>query len=141
MGTSEIKIIDDPKKLTKAKSNQLRINQGSLGYQDKSNEYSKELDLFGIQLFSTFEIEKRRLFLANFNESTFLAEIDGKEIQIVNPLFNNDKYTHDPITKTYGKYTLISMDHYGTALYREVSVMIIKDNKITLIDWNENHSR
>ena len=141
MGTSEIKVIDDPKKLTKAKSNQLRTKQGSLGYQDKSNEYSKELDLFGIQLFSTFEIENRRLFLANFNESTFLAEIDGKEIQIVNPLFNNDKYTHDPITKTYGTYTLINMDHYGTALDREVSVMIIKDNKITLIDWNENHSR
>ncbi len=141
MGTSEIKIIDDPKKLTKAKRNQLKIKQGSLGYQDKTIEYSKELELFGIQLFSTFNNKERRLFLANFNEITFLAEIDGKEIQIVNPLFNNDKYTHDPITKTYGKYTLISMDHYGTALDREDSVMIIKDNKITLIDWNENHSR
>lgn len=141
MGTSEVKIIGDPKKLTKAKNNQLRIKQGSLGYQDKSNEYSKELDLFGIQLFSTFDIENRRLFLTNFNEITFLAEIDGKEVQIVNPLFNNDKYTHDPITKTYGSYTVINMDHYGTALDREVSVMIIKGNKITLIDWNENHSR
>lgn len=141
MGTSEIKIIDDPKKLTKAKKNQLKIERGSLGYQDKTNEYSKELDLFGIQLFSTFNNKERRLFLAHFNESTFLAEIDGKEIQIVNPLFNNDKYTHDPITKTYGKYTLINMDFYGIAIDREVSVMIIKDNKITLLDWNENHSR
>jgi hypothetical protein len=141
MGTSEIKIIDDPKKLTKAKKNQLKIERGSLGYQDKTNEYSKELDLFGIQLFSTFNNKERRLFLAHFNESTFLAEIDGKEIQIVNPLFNNDKYTHDPITKTYGKYTLINMDFYGIAIDREVSVLIIKDNKITLLDWNENHSR
>lgn len=141
MGTSEIKIIDDPKKLTKAKKNQLKIERGSLGYQDKTNEYSKELDLFGIQLFSTFNNKERRLFLAHFNESTFLAEIDGKEIQIVNPLFNNDKYTHDPITKTYGKYTLINMDFYGIAIDREISVMVIKDNKITLLDWNENHSR
>lgn len=141
MGTSEIKIIDDPKKLTKAKKNQLKIERGSLGYQDKTNEYSKELNLFGIQLFSTFNNKERRLFLAHFNESTFLAEIVGKEIQIVNPLFNNDKYTHDPITKTYGKYSLVNMDFYGIAIDREVSVMIIKDNKITLLDWNENHSR
>ena len=96
-GTSEIKIIDDPKKLTKAKNNQLKIERGSLGYQDKTNEYSKELDLFGIQLFSTFENKGRKLFLTHFNERTFLAEIQGNEIQIVNPLLNNDKYTHDPI--------------------------------------------
>jgi len=140
-GTSEIKIIDDPKKLTKAKNNQLKIKQGSLGYQDKTKEYSKELDLFGIQLFSTFNNRERSLFLTHFNKSTFLAEIYGKEVQIINPLFNNDKYTHDPITRTYGKYTLINMDFYGIAIDREVSVMIIKDNKITLLDWNENHSR
>jgi len=139
-GTSEIKLIDDPKKLTKAKNKQLKIEQGSLGYQDKTNEYSKELDLYGIQLFSTFDYKKRRLFLSYFNESTFLSEIDGKEIQIVNPLFNNDKYTHDPITRTYGEYILINMDFYGIALDREVSVMIIKDDKITLLDWNENHN-
>lgn len=141
MGTSEIKIIDNPKKLTKAKSNQLKIKEGSLGYQDKTNEYSKVLDLFGIQLFSTFENNGRKLFLTHFNERTFLVEINGKEIQIVNPLFNNDKYTHDPITRTYGNYILINMDFYGIAIDREVSVMIIKDNKITLLDWNENHSR
>src|SRR5690606_22516115 len=129
----------DPKKLTKAKINQLKIKQGSLGYQDKTNEYSKGLDLFGIQLFSTFDHNDRKLFLVHFNESTFLAEIDGNEIQIVNPLFNNDKYTHNPITRTYGKYTLISMDYHGTAFDREVSVMLINDNIITLLDWNENH--
>lgn len=141
MGTSVIKIINDPKKLTKAKNNQLKIKQGSLGYQDKTKEYSKELVFYGIQLFSTFNNRERNLFLAHFNESTFLAEINGKEIQIVNPLFNNDKYTHNPITRTYGKYTLINMDFYGIAIDREVSIMIIKDNKITLLDWNENHSR
>jgi hypothetical protein len=140
MGTSEIKIIDDPKRLTKAKNNQLRIEEGSMGYQDKTNEYSKVLDLFGIQLFSAFEHNGRKIFLTHLNERTFLAEINGKEIQIINPLFNNDKYTHDPITRTYGNYTLINMDFYGIAIDREVSIMIIKDNKITLLDWNENHS-
>jgi len=144
MGTSEIKIIEDPKKLTKAKKSQLRNRKkrrGNLGYQDKTNAFKKSIDLYGIQLFSTFQIKDRRLFLVHLNERTFLAEINGKEIQIVNPLFNNDKYTHDPITKSYGEYTLINMDFYGIAIDREVSVMIIKDDKITLLDWNENHSR
>ena len=140
IGTSEIKIVNDPKRLSKAKNHQLKIKHGSLGYKDKTNEYSKELDFFGIQLFSTFNYNKRRLFLAHFNESTFLAEIDKKEIKIVNPLFNNSKYTHNPITRTYGKYTLVNMDFYGVAIRREVSVLIIKDNKITLLDWNSNHS-
>lgn len=54
MGTSEIKIIDNPKKLTKAKKGQLKFEQGSLGYKDKTNEYSKVLDIFGIQLFFCF---------------------------------------------------------------------------------------
>lgn len=141
MGSSEIKIIDNPRKLSKASKKQLRNNSGSLGYQDESNAFLKQLDLYRIQLFSTFNIKDRKIFLAHLNESTFLAEIDGTEIQIVNPLFNNDKYTHDPITRTYGEYTLINMDFYGIAVDREVSVMIIKDNKITLLDWNENHSR
>ena len=144
MGTSEIKIIKDPKKLTKAKKSQLKNRnkrRGNLGYQDKTNAFKKSIDLFGIQLFSTFQIKDKQLFLVHLNERTFLAEIDGKEIQIVNPLFNNDKYTHDPITKPNGEYTLINMDFYGIAIDREVSVMIIKDNKITLLDWNESHSR
>lgn len=141
MGRSEIKIVDNPKKLTKAKNSQLKNDRGSLGYKDKTNQYSKELELFGIQLFSTFQNQERRLFLVHLNERTFLAEIEGKEIQIVNPLFNNDKYTHDPITRTYGEYTLINMDSNGIATDREVSVMIIKDDKITLLDWNkkQNH--
>jgi len=144
MGSSEIKIIEDPKKLTKAKKSQLRNRKRigeNLGYQDKTNAFKKSIDLFGIQFFSTFQNKGRRLFLVHLNEKTFLAEINGTEIQIVNPLFNNDKYTHDPITKAYGEYTLINMDFYGIAIDREVSVMIIKDDKITLFDWNENHSR
>ncbi|WP_298529478.1 hypothetical protein [uncultured Christiangramia sp.] len=139
-GTSEIKKIDNPTRLAKASRNQLRNSQGDLGYQDESNAFSNELELYGIQFFSTFKLEDRRLYLVNLNENTFLAEMDGKEIKIVNPLLNNDKYTHDPITKTYGDYKLINMDFYHTAKKREVTLMIIKDGKVTLLDWNENHS-
>ena len=140
-GTSDIKIIDDPRDLSKASKKQLKIESGNLGYQDKSNSSRKSLDFYGIQLFSNFRINEREVFLVHLNESTFLAKIDETEVQIINPLFNNNIYTHDPITRQYGNHTLISMDFYGTARDREVSLMIIHNNEINLLDWNEKQSR
>ncbi|PPK96431.1 hypothetical protein LY01_00251 [Nonlabens xylanidelens] len=141
MGMSEIKTISDPTMLDKATQKDLKIDHGSLGYKAKSTAYEKQLDIFGIQLFSKFDIDNRELFLAHLDERTFLAEFIENDIKVVHPLFNNDKYTHDPITRKYGEYTLISMDFYGIGLEREVSLLVIKDNKITLLDWNESHNK
>jgi hypothetical protein len=68
---------------------------------------------------------------------TFLSEIKETEIQIVNPLFEKAFYTHQPVTTTYGKYTLVNLDFYGIALDKEVSVIIVGQNKIKKVDWNE----
>lgn len=143
MGSSEIKLIDDPRKLTKAKKGEINKikDGGALGYADKSGAYQKLFDFYGIQLFSTFKYGERQLYIVHLNELTFLAEIKGTEIQIVHPLFDNEIYTHEPVTNSYGKYTLINLDFYGTALDKEVSVIIIDENKITKLDWNEKHSR
>jgi hypothetical protein len=143
MGSSEVKSIENPRKLSKAKTSEInKAKPGSnLGYSDKSEAYEKQLDLFGIQLFSSFKYEDRQLYIAHLKELTFLAEIDGTEIKIVHPLFDDEFYTHDPITNTYGDYTLMNLDFYGTALDKEVSVMIIHKDKIIKVDWNENQSR
>lgn len=139
-GSSEVKVIDNPSDLSKAKKRQInRTKDGqALGYADKSEAYTKELDLFGIQLFSTFKYGDRQLYLTYLKELTFLAEINGTEIQIVNPLFNNEIYTHNPTTKVYGDYTLINLDLYGTARDKEVSLIVVHKNQITKIDWNKN---
>ena len=68
---------------------------------------------------------------------TFLAEIKGTEIQIVHPLFEKPFYTHQPVTTAYGNYILVNLDFYGVALDKEVSVIIVGQNKITKMDWNE----
>jgi hypothetical protein len=142
MGSSEIKSISDPRKLTKVKKSEINKTKDGqpLGYTDKSGAYQKLLDIYGIQLFSTFKYSERELYIIYLNEITFLAEIEGNEIRIVHPLFNNEIYTHDPVTNSYGDYTLMNLDFYGTALDKEVSVIIIDQNKITKVDWNENHS-
>jgi hypothetical protein len=142
-GSSELKSIESPLKLRKAKKGEInKTKEGqALGYTDRSEAYHKLLDFYGIQIFSTFKYGERQLYVIHLNELTFLAEISASEIQIVHPFFDNDIYTHDPVTTTYGSYTLMNLDFYGTALDKEVSVIIIDQNKITKVDWNENQSR
>lgn len=143
MGLSEIKSIINPRKLSKAKKREINKikNGGALGYSDKSEAYQKQLDIYGIQIFSFFKYKKRQLHVVHLNELTFLAEITGTEIQIVNPLFDNEIYTHNPITHSYGNYILMNLDFYGTALNKEVSVIIVDGKRLIKLDWNENHSR
>jgi len=126
-GSTEIKSISDPRKLTRAKKSEInKAKEGqALGYTDKSGAYQKLLDLYGIQIFSTFKYKDRQLYIVHLNELTFLAEIKGTEIQIVHPFFDNEIYTHDPITSMYDSYILMNLDFYGTALDKEVSVIII----------------
>lgn len=143
MGSTSIKVIDDPRKLTKAKKAEInKTKEGTaLGYTDKSKAYEIALEFWGVQLFSTFKYENRELFMVHVNERTFLAEIVDNKIQIVNPLFNNEIYTHNPITYSYGDYVLINLDFYGIARDKEVSVIILDGKRLIKLDWNKNHSR
>ena len=138
-GFTEIKSIDNPRKLTEAKKSEIGKTKdgGALGYSDKSQAYEKLLDLYSIQIFSTFNYQGRQLYIVRLNELTFLAEIKGTEIQIVNPLFDKAFYTHQPVTTAYCNYTLVNLDFYGVALDKEVSVIIIGQNRVTEVDWNE----
>lgn len=142
-GSAEIKTIADPTKLTLAKPNEIRtiVNGEALGYTDKSNAFKKKLDFYGAQIFSFFNYGDKVLYIVNLSDLTFIAEIKNNEIEIVNPLFFSDLYTHNPVTNQSGNYALINLDNYGTGLYREISVLIINGNKITKLDWNEDHSR
>jgi hypothetical protein len=142
-GSAEIKLINDPSKLTLAKDTEINttFKGEALGYTDKSKSFEKKLDFYGVQIFSSFIFKNKQLYVVHLSDLTFIAEIKNNEIEIVNPLFFSDLYTHDPITSQYGDYTLINLDHYGTGLDREISVILIKGNQIMKLDWNENHSR
>ena len=141
-GSTEIKNIADPTKLTLAQPNDIgkTIKGQAMGYIDKSNAFKKKIDFYGVQIFSSFNYKDKVLYVVHLSDLTFIAEIENNKIEIVNPLFFNDLYTHDPITTKYGNYTLMNLDHYGTGLKREISVLIVSENKITKLDWNENHS-
>jgi hypothetical protein len=96
-------------------------------------------DFEKIQIFSSFKYNDKILYLVNWSHQNFIAEIENSKIKIINPLFNNEFYTHDPVTTTYDKTTLINLDFYGVAGEREVSCIIIRDGKLIKLDWNKKH--
>jgi hypothetical protein len=140
-GFADIKQIVEPTKLPKLKDfkgDKRSIN--AIGNSDTTNVAKEIFDFFGIQIFSTFPLSGKEHFIIHWQEMTFLAEINGTEILIVHPLFNSDLYTHDPITKNFKSgEVLINLDHYGTGLEREISMILVKDNKMTKIEWKEKH--
>lgn len=141
-GSINLKIVENPKKLSVTNYQKIR-ELGSietLGYLDKSNAFRNLTSFYGIQTFSFFDYSKEKLYIVNGGDLTFLAKINSNEVELVHPLFFDDLYTHYPKTSQFGEYTLINLDHYGTGLDREISVLIIHENQITKIDWNEKHN-
>jgi hypothetical protein len=142
-GSTELDEIANPDNLPTVELKTLNNTfQGqAIGYNDTSKFAKSIFSYYDIQIFAAFEYNVRTLYLVNWRDETFLAEIENNVIKIVNPLFNKEFYTHNPITTTYDKTTLINFDFYGIADDREVYCIIIKDGKLTKLNWNEKHIR
>ena len=143
MGSTELKEISYPDKLSEVDlKNANKTFQGqALGYADSSKAAKTIFNYYEIQIFASFIYQGRTIYLVYWRDETFLAEIENNTIKIVNPLFNREVYTHDPITNSYGNTVLMNLDFYGIGVEREVSCVIIKDNELIKLDWNEKHSR
>ena len=139
LGSADIKLITDPSKLSNLKDFDTKAKStNAIGYADKSNHSMTVFDFYWVQIFSSFNWNSKTLYMVNWQYRTFLAEISKKEITIVDPLFNTDLYTHDPITIQYENgVILMNLDFYGLGREREVSMIVIKDKEITKIDWNK----
>ena len=127
---SDETIIADPRKLHCDNPNK----ETKLLPYDKNN-LSVKFNYEGILSFSSFIYQERELYIMYISSLTFIGEVINGDIEIVHPLFSNSIFAHYPVTTQYGEYTLINISHYLTARKREVSVIIIKDNKITKLDW------
>ena len=143
MGSSDLEEIANPDNLpTVELKNANKTFQGqALGYADTSKVAKSVFNYYEIQIFASFVCDDRTLYLINWRDETFLAEIENSVIKIVNPLFNKEFYTHNPVSMTYDKTSLINFDFYGIAGDREVYCIIIKDGKLTKLDWNQKHIR
>jgi len=142
-GSTELKAIASPEKLSSVDINDAANPNKwhTLGYADTSKAAETVFDYYSVLIFSSFVFQNRTLYLVYWRKETFLAEIVDNEIQIVNPLFNTKLYTHHPVTTNYDNTILMNLDFYGIVEEREVSCIIIQDNQLIKLDWNEKHSR
>lgn len=136
-GFARLTEIANPDKLSQIEFEKVNktVNGEALGYTDKSNASKKIFNWQGIEILSSFIYLNKTIYLVYWNDVTFLAEIENNIIKVVNPLLNKGIYSHNPIATSYGDLVLINMDFYGIAREREVSCIIIKNNKITKLDW------
>lgn len=140
-GSTDLKEIENPDRLTLVDVNKINkpFRGQALGYSDSSKQSKVVFDFYGIQFFSSFPLGNKTLYIVNWRQRTFLADLTDSTISIVNPLFNDNLYTHQPVTTLYDQRALVNLDLYRIAGEREVSTIIIEGNKIVRVDWIEKH--
>jgi hypothetical protein len=137
--------IRDPSKLSNLKDTttiaRRRGPHENLGYYDSSNHALSLKDFVWLEAFATFKNGEKTFHILNWREFAFLAELNGNEVSIVNPLFlDHQIYTHNPVTTAYPNGVIVvNLDFYGLGGDREVSLLIFKDNALIKVDWNEEH--
>ncbi len=137
-GSTALKSISDPNELpiiSKSKLNKRRKRK-KCNCESSSNNLKIEFDYSGFQIFSSFSYNNRVLYIAHMRGRALLVEFEKDKISIVNPLFDNVLFSHNPVTNKYDNLILINMSYYGIAGEREVGLILIRDNQITRIRWN-----
>jgi hypothetical protein len=141
-GRSTLIEIDNPDALSQIKLKNINKpfeEQTALGYSDNSGVAKKIFDYYGILFLSSFTYQDRIIYLTNWRDKTFFAEIDNNAIKIINPLFNEEFYSHNPVTTSYDHMIFINLDSYNRYdhEYREKSCILINNNQLIKINWGE----
>lgn len=139
-GSCDLKAITDPSKLSETQLDKVDVpfNGQALGYSDRSNHAKVIFDYYSIQTLSSFNSNGHLLYLLLWGGYGYyhLAELNNNVFEIVNPLFNEENWMHYPVTTDYNGTILINYAHYGTALYREVAYILVRDKEIIKIKWD-----
>lgn len=143
MGWASIFSFSNPNELIEFNGKIRKTLKNGVCYEDlRPSNIKTELDTifdkYSLQVFSTFDWDNKLLSIVNWKEITFLAECKGNEINIVNPLFSNGIYTHDPITTQYNEEcVLVNMDFYGIGIEKEVTCILFYQDKLIKINWTD----
>lgn len=131
MGSASRQLIKDPDALQEW-TGTTTAKTGSGG------KFQKPISLFsfpGLQLFGGLERQGRILYLLHVSGRTCLATLSGDTFTIVDPLFNDNLYTHEPVSAGDQATAIINLDFYGLGGHREVACLVLKNNQITFAAW------
>lgn len=146
MGSADLQVIADPAKLRRWKGAQKpqdrRFSARERVTDTTGISASKSVfDFDNIQLFSAFQLKSHQYYMVHWKNQTFLATIEKGVITLVDPLFNDSQYTHQPVTINYAPdLVLINLDFYGLAKEKEVACILITGNRLLKINWNDEKS-
>lgn len=127
VGSADERLITNPSLLSSAK-------QANSKAADSSTP-KLLFDLFSVQLFGGFLLQNKVVYVTLVGDRTCLATLSGNAFTILDPLFNNRIYTHNPVSTTYSDVTVINLDFYGLGREREVQCLVIKNGHIELVQW------
>jgi hypothetical protein len=142
-GHANIFTLSNPSELIAFEGNLNKVIKEGISYDDfHPPKLNTKLDTVfnsrSLQIFSTFFWQDKILSLVHWCNITFIAECSKNEIRIVNSLFNNNLYTHQPVTTQYDKdLVLINMDFYGIGREKEVACILLDKNKLIKINWTD----
>ena len=141
-GTTDLQLIPDPSQLSNLDEfENVKRTIKAIGYSDSTNHAQQLFDFWGIMNFSMFEVEGQDYYLTYWGQRTFLTQMDEETYVIMDPLFNDEIFMHNPITTKYPTgEVLINFSHWSTSGEREVAVLLIQGKRITKIRWNKKRS-
>jgi hypothetical protein len=82
-------------------------------------------DYTGLLLFGGFHLQNQTVYLTHWRNTTFLATVADRRLTIIDPLFSNWLYTHEPVTTSYGaRLAMTNLDFYGLGGSSEVAALL-----------------
>lgn len=137
-GSSSIQKIPNPEllptiKLNTSKNYRPDYYKKQVDIKIKNNSHYTGFEL--IRIYAGFIYNNRRIYFVNWAGQAFLAEIDNDIIRIINPLFNRDIHINRARAERYGNTILINAMVWGKASNLRLCNIIIKDGKLTMLDW------
>jgi hypothetical protein len=95
-------------------------------------------DYYGIKSFGGFRWQGETVYIMCWLDTTFLATIAHDQMTIIDPLFADGLFTHDPITTSYGPaLALTNLDFYGLGGSDEVATLLWQGKQLTKVEWGE----
>ena len=146
MGSAGLQVIADPANLRrwqgKQKPQDRKLSYGEHAPDTTGASASKLVfNYYDLQVFSAFQLKGHQYYMMHWQNQTFLATIEKGLITLVDPLFNNAQYTHNPVTINYSpNLVLMNLDFWGLAREKEVACILIAGNRLLKINWNDEKS-
>ena len=132
MGSAGMQLISDPRSLPLWQKE--HVNRKS-----NDDQLAKPSVLFSfseLQLFGGFQRQNKVVYLLHSMSRTCLATLSVNTFMVVDPLFNDNLYTHNPVSTSYEGVDIINLDYNSLGGEREVFCLVIKNNLVTLLIWH-----